>query len=42
VERFVAGKVGVGGDLMAREAKEADAFLTLEREWRQTEHGESF
>jgi hypothetical protein len=42
VERFVMAKLAGGGDLMAREAKEADAFLTLEKEWREAENGESF
>ena len=42
VERFVMWKAAGGGDLIAREAKEADAFLTLEKEWRETVNGESF
>jgi hypothetical protein len=42
VERFVLWKLTGGGDLLAREAKEADAFLTLEREWREMANGESF
>jgi hypothetical protein len=42
VERFVMWKAAGGGDLIGREAKEADAFLTLEKEWRETANGESF
>jgi hypothetical protein len=41
VERFVVAKMAGGGDLMAREAKEADAFLALEKEWREAKNGES-
>ena len=41
VERFVMWKAAGGGDLMTREAKEADAFLTLEKEWRESTDGES-
>jgi len=41
VERFVIWKAAGGGDLMTRESKEADAFLTLEKEWRETADGES-
>lgn len=42
VERFVLWKMSGGADLLAREAKEADAFLTLEKEWREMANGESF
>ena len=42
VERFIVWKLGGGGDLAAREAKQADAFLALEKEWREMEDGESF
>lgn len=42
VERFVISKMAGNTALMEREAKEADAFLTLEKEWREVENGESF
>jgi hypothetical protein len=41
VERFVMWKAAGGGDLMVREAAEADAFVILEKEWREAANGES-
>ena len=41
VERFVMWKTAGGGDLIAREAAEADAFVILEKEWREAANGES-
>ena len=42
VERFAMWRAAGGGDLTAREAKEAEAFQILEQEWRETANGESF
>ena len=41
VERFFLWKVAGAGDLTTHEAKEVDALLTLEKEWRETTNGES-
>jgi hypothetical protein len=41
VERFAIWKAGGGGDLMGRESTEAEAFVILEKEWRETANGES-
>lgn len=42
VERFFAWKFSGGGDAMELTAREADAFLILEKEWQaeQVNHGQ--
>jgi hypothetical protein len=43
VETYLAWRRGVSGDLLSREARDADAFLLLEKEWQEwRENGEQF
>lgn len=39
VERFFVWKLAGGGDLMPLRAREADAYVTLEKEWREAQDG---
>ena len=40
VERFFAWKLMGGGGMTEMPARQADALLMLEKEWRETEHGQ--
>jgi len=40
VEIFFARKLAGGGSLTDMPARQADALLLLEKEWRETEHGQ--
>jgi hypothetical protein len=40
LEHFFAWKFSGGGDLRGLPARDADAFLTLEKEWREASNGE--
>jgi hypothetical protein len=39
IEKFLTWKFGGGGRLEEMEARDADAFLILEREWREAGNG---
>ena len=39
VEKFLMWKLAGGGDLLAMAARDAEAYVTLEKEWREARNG---